>query len=77
MQLEEWKEWLNNSVTKEWFKFLIRTREQIKEEWANSAYVGEAVEESVQRNAAAIGQVKLLKLLEEVTFEDIEESKSE
>ena len=77
MTLDEYQEWKQHPATDRFFKFLNKTRENIKEEWANSIYVGAEKEETLQRNASAIGQVKLLSLLEEATFEEIEELLSE
>ena len=73
----EWQEWVQNPVTKEFFEFLNRSREKIKEEWALSIYTGASDVETLQRNAAAIGQVNLLKELVEIEFERLEESKDE
>lgn len=77
MLLEEWKEWRENPRTKEFFDTLDRLRDNIKEEWANSIYTGPVGEETIQRNAAALGQVSLLRELREMSFEDFEEIKSE
>lgn len=77
MTLSEWKEWKANPQTSEFFQFLARLREEIKEDWAQSYYVGESDSETVQRNAAALGQVDLLGRLQYVTFESVEESKVE
>ena len=77
MLLEEYKEWLTHPVTEVWFKFLDKTRESIKEEWANSIYTGAGNDETLQRNAAAIGQANLIKLLTDAAFEDIVETVDE
>ena len=77
MNLSEWKSWVAEPATKEFFEFLERRREIIKEEWAVSVYTGPDKEETLQRNAAALGAVALLKELQDVTYEEIEESKSE
>lgn len=61
-------------MTKEWFQFLLKLREEIKEEWTSSAFVGETSSETLQRNAAAIGQVDLLARLMEATVEDVGKS---
>jgi hypothetical protein len=60
-------------MTKEWFQFLISLREEVKEGWATSIYVGATAEETLQRNAAAIGQVDLLSRLLEAKVSDIDE----
>lgn len=45
---------------------------QLKAEWADSVFTGATGDETLQRNAAAIGQVNLLSKLREVTLEEIE-----
>lgn len=77
MTLEEFLEWKQHPATDRFFKFLSRTRENIKEEWANSMYTGAETDETLQRNASALGQVQLLKLLDEVSFDEIEETLGE
>lgn len=71
---QEWQEWIKNPTTQEWFKFLSALREEIKEEWADSVYVGASGDETLQRNAAAIGQSDLLKRLQEATVEEVTET---
>ena len=70
MTLSEWQQWLQNPVTKEWFKYLKLRREKVKEEWASSVYVG-SFDETVQRNAHALGEVELLQELYNLEFEDV------
>lgn len=77
MTLEEFQEWKKHPASERFFKFLAKTREGIKEEWANSAFVGAEKEETLQRNAAALGQVRILEDLINATFEEIEEFLSE
>lgn len=71
--LEEWTEWKLHPSTQEWFKFLGALEHEIKEEWARSTYVGESADETIQRNAAALGSINVLKRLQEANFEDIVE----
>jgi len=61
-------------MTEEWFNFLNNLREQLKEEWANSVFVGGEGEITLQRNSAAIGQVDLLTRLLQATVEDVAET---
>lgn len=61
-------------MTEEWFKFLGSLKEQIKNDWVDSAYVGASGDETIQRNAAALGQADLLGRLMDATFVEIEES---
>ena len=58
----------------EWFSFLNSLKEEIKNDWTNSAFVGASADETLQRNAAAIGQADLLKRLLEASFVEIEET---
>ena len=71
----EWDNWKQDKVTKEWFKFLKILEEEVKDNWAAGNYVGGTSEETLQRNAAALGQVDLLSRLLIATVEEIEESK--
>lgn len=77
MTLQEWSEWKHLPQTIEWFRFLHSLREVRKEEWAQAMFVGELVEESIQRNSAALGETQLLKEIIEATYEDIEKVKDE
>lgn len=77
MTLNEWQEWKHLPQTIEWFKYLRNLRELAKEEWAQAMYVSELSDESLQRNAAALGEVNLLKELIEATYESLEEVKDE
>ncbi len=61
-------------MTGEWFKFLTNLKEQLKEDWVNGVYVGSLGEETLQRNASAIGQADLLTRLLQATVEDVEET---
>lgn len=74
---EEWQEWKTHPMTVEWFKFLKALREEVKEEWANSLYVGDGPDETLQRNSYALGQVKLLDALDKATVEEITEKNYE
>jgi len=76
MTNNEWIEWKNHPVTNEWFDYISRLREKVKEEWANGTYTGTYDSETLQRNSAAIGQASLLMALVDVDFEEIEESKA-
>jgi hypothetical protein len=61
-------------MTVEWFSFLNSLKEEIKNDWTNSAFVGASADETLQRNAAAIGAADLLKRLMEASFVEIEET---
>lgn len=77
MTLQEWSEWKHLPQTIEWFKYLRNLREVVKEEWTQAMYVSELSDETLQRNAAALGEVNLLKELIESTYEEIEKVKDE
>lgn len=77
MNSYEWDEWKRHPVTQEFLDYLARLRERVKEEWAGSAYTGALDSETIQRNAAAIGQVELLKALMDTEYADIEDTKGE
>jgi hypothetical protein len=55
-------------MTKEWMQKLSELREQIKEDWAKSRYVGDLDSETLQCNAGAIGQIRLIDRLLEAEF---------
>ncbi len=77
VSLEEWTEWKKHPMTVEWFKFLNSLKEEIKRDWANSLYVGASADETIQRNASAIGQVDLLSRLGEAKVEDVQETNAD
>jgi hypothetical protein len=77
MTLSEWSEWRKLPQTSEWFKYLKNLRELAKEDWADAAFVGAEESETLQRNAAALGEVKLLYKLINTEYEDLEEIKDE
>lgn len=61
-------------MTVEWFKFQGKLLEDIKNNWIESIYVGASVDETIQRNAAALGQADLLKRLLEADYMEIYDS---
>lgn len=67
----EMKEWTNLQATKEWFKFLDLLIDKVTNEWKDKVYVGETSDETVQRNAFALGQVDVLSKLRDVTIEEM------
>jgi hypothetical protein len=77
MTKNEWDEWKLSQTTKEWFDFLKSIREEVKDEWANSLYVGAFDSETLQRNAAALGEVNLIDRLLQAEYVEIEEQKVE
>jgi hypothetical protein len=77
MTSNEWTEWKLNQQTIEFFKFLKNLREYTKEEWANSVFTGEIADDTLQRNASALGAIHVLTKLLEVEYEQVEEMKVE
>jgi hypothetical protein len=61
-------------MTVEWFKYLESLQKKLKDDWANSVFVGGTSDETVQRNAHAIGAVEILQVLNEVSFEEMEDT---
>ena len=53
---------------------LKNLQEQIKNDWANSLFVGELGEETLQRNASALGQAMVLEKLMTLTYEEMIET---
>lgn len=77
MTKQEWVEWRLQTQTIEFFKFLRNLKEYTKEEWASSVFTGPTSEETLQRNASALGEIHVLTRLLEVEYEQIEEIKDE
>lgn len=74
MTQQEWNEWKLMTQTQEWFEYLGKLKEGLKDGWVSNAYVSASGDETLQRNAAAIGQAQLLEDLIDTTYEEIEES---
>jgi hypothetical protein len=64
-------------MTKEWFQFLSNLEVEILNNWAESVFVGETADETIQRNSAALGQVQLVRRLQQATYEEVEEIKDD
>jgi hypothetical protein len=62
---EEWQEWKTNSITKEFFKALIKERETVKEQLVMGLYEEEGL---------ARGVAKCLKDLTDMTYNDFREA---
>lgn len=54
-------EWLSHPMTKKLLGALQRDYEAVKEDWANSQFVGDTPQEMVSRNAQALGAVSCLR----------------
>lgn len=65
---DEVLEWKKHQVTREWFRYLRRLREDTKEAWSNGVFTGESSEATAQLNANALGKIQLLLDLIESDF---------
>lgn len=76
MTKEEYLGLLNDPVFKWYLSFLEKLVEVEKNDWSNGQYAYASIDESVQRNAEAIGRVSILKSLlsEDLTYEKIMET---
>lgn len=61
-------------MTEQLFKNLRNRKRQIQIDWASSLYVGDTSDQTIQRNAAALGEVHAIEDLLELTFEEITEN---
>jgi hypothetical protein len=61
-------------MTREWFRFLSDYQTNLKNQWSAGLFVGATMDETIQRNAHAIGAVDLINELTEITYEDFTES---
>lgn len=73
---EEVLEWKSHQVTKEWFKYLKRLREDMKDAWSNGVFTGESSEATAQLNANALGKIQMLADLLESDFLTTEEEEN-
>lgn len=71
--LDEWKEWKQHEVTKEFFDSIKARIEEKKEDWANGNFTTESSDGTVQKNAAAVGAVAALSDLLETSYEGVVE----
>lgn len=69
MTQDEWNEWLLDEKTQEFFSTLKHRREQLKEEWAQSAYTASDSGAGLQANALALGHAQELLDIIEVDYE--------
>ena len=57
---EQARGWLNQRVGKYHKAVLFEVMEDIKDEWINGGYLGDSQEETIQRNAEALGQAQMV-----------------
>jgi hypothetical protein len=53
--------------------FLLNLKEEIKKDWSDTLFIGETSDETVQRNAFALGQIDILSRLMEASVEQVVE----
>lgn len=70
---KDFQEWKVHPTTVEFFKFLEALKREVMSDWADSHFVGESSDETVQRNSHALGEVFVLDKLIKVEEKDIVE----
>lgn len=73
---EEFSEWLDHPVTKQYQQILLSLRKDLLEQWAAGNFTGSSAEETVQLNAKALGRIHQLEELMELEYDDIREVQS-
>lgn len=63
--------WLNMKNTKVLLLAIDYSKTNIMHEWSEERYVGETVESTAMKNAAALGQLKMLEQIEEFVLETL------
>lgn len=69
---DEWVDWKVHPVTKRLLEFLHEWREEVKEQWANEAFVAEP-----RRNDFALALVRALAQVINLKVEDLNEREEE
>lgn len=72
MNAEQFKQWRELPETKFFFRYLWHCRLMAMEEWASRGYTNDDSKKGAESNAFALGGVKVLTSLLDVTTEDIE-----
>ena len=72
MEIKEWEAWRVNPSTKEFFAFLVKRREQAKEDLATGAYSGNMADEFPLAIAKALGGLDTLRQLIQIEREDLD-----
>lgn len=70
---EQFLEWLKHPETIRFRKYLLKTRNNMKENWASGRYMAPSAEESAIRSATAIGYCNALVEVLEMDYQNIEE----
>ena len=64
---------MDHPVTKELHKFLRQRRLDAMERWASGGFTSESVEGTSQLNSAALGGMKVLDEIINLSYEDVQE----
>lgn len=70
---QEFLEWLSLPATQKFKRLLAKWQENLKDQWASGAFVGEDKDSTLMANAAALGEVNLLKRIIELEYWQISE----
>jgi hypothetical protein len=68
---EDFDDWLTNPVTEVFRKHLGKMVEQTKGDWASGLYTAESSEGTAQKNAVALGSIRILEDILNITYEDL------
>jgi hypothetical protein len=68
---EEFSEWLLQPMTVAYMSYLKELKRSTMEDWAAGLYTAESAEGTAQKNAVALGQIRLIEDLLTLTVEDI------
>lgn len=60
VQVGEWKEWARSPITSLFLQELRDAKAEAMSAWAAEAFVGSNLEETVMRNATALGGIRVL-----------------
>lgn len=71
---EQWEEWRVHPVSLEFRQFLKRARLGLMEQWAAGQFQQESRDSILILNAAALGELRAYERLEELDYEQIEET---
>lgn len=68
---EEWAEWRQHPVTQGLWRLLSLARKERKDEWEEGNFVGAPRDQQMLLNAAALGECRAYKKLEELTLDQL------
>lgn len=70
---EEFLEWKQHPVSRLMMKLLRIWEDSLKEQWAAGAFSGEDLESTSLANAAALGEVNILRRIQELDADQLSE----